>query len=265
MKAEIAIIGGSGVYSLDLIKTPEKTRVETPYGESPEIIVGEVDDRKIAFIPRHGEGHGTPPHLINYRANLWSLKDLGVERVLATTAVGSLNPEVEPGDFVLLDQFVDFTKQRPLTFYEGGDEEVVHVDITDPYCSELREVLRNTAENIDLNLIPTGTYVCSEGPRYETRAEVQMYHDLGFDVVGMTNATEATLARELELCYSAISIVTNYGAGISEEKLTHKEVSELMSENIEKVKKLLFTSINDIPKERGCPCATALDGARVEP
>ncbi|KXB02017.1 5'-methylthioadenosine phosphorylase [candidate division MSBL1 archaeon SCGC-AAA261F17] len=264
MEAEIAIIGGSGIYSVDLIKNPQTTQVSTPYGESPEIIVGKVEDRKVAFIPRHGKAHSTPPHLINYRANLWSLNDLGVERVLATTAVGSLNPKVEPGQFVLLDQFVDFAKRRPLTFYEGGEEGVVHVDITEPYCPELRNTLEETAGDLKINLIPTGTYVCTEGPRYETRAEIQLFHDLGFDVVGMTNATEAILARELEMCYSTVSMVTNFGAGISKEKLTHKEVSELMSKNIDRVKKLLFTSIPAVPEERNCPCKDALEGARVE-
>lgn len=265
MKVEIAVIGGSGVYSLDLIKNHKTIRVDTPYGESPEIIIGDVSDRKVAFIPRHGREHTSPPHLINYRANLWSLKDLGVERILATTAVGSLNPDIKPGEFVLLDQFIDFTSNRPLTFYEGGEEGVVHVDITEPYCPELRSVLKDNAEDLEIDLIPNGTYACTEGPRYETRAEIQLFHDLGLDVVGMTNATEATLARELEICYSTISIVTNFGAGISKSKLTHSEVSELMNMNSMYVKELLFSSISKIPEERNCSCKDALKGAKVEP
>lgn len=264
MKADIAVIGGSGVYSLDFIKDPRESEVDTPYGKSPEIVLGELEGVKVAFMPRHGKGHGTPPHQINYRANLWALKELGVTRIFATTAVGSLNPEVGPGEFVLLDQFLDFTKNRPLTFYEGGEKGVLHVDMTEPYCPEIREVLRETAEELDIPVKPTCTYACMEGPRYETSAEVQMLRQLNADVVGMTNVPESVLARELEMCYSTVSVVTNFATGISEKKLTHEEVGEVMDENIEKVKKLIFSAIPRVPKERSCQCEDALEGSKVE-
>jgi 5'-methylthioadenosine phosphorylase len=264
VKAQIAVIGGSGVYALDFIKGAKTEVVDTPYGKSPEIVLGEVGKRKVAFMPRHGKGHTSPPHLINYRANLWALHKLDVKRILATTAAGSLNPKFHPGEPVLLDQFLDFTKHRPTTFYEGGKEGVVHVDVTEPYCPELREVLTKTGKKLKLKLHPKGTYVCAEGPRFETAAEIKMMRRLGGDLVGMTNVPECVLARELEICYSAVSVVTNFAAGISRTKLTHAEVAELMANNIERVKKLIFTAIPEIPEKRSCPCGDALKGAKVE-
>lgn len=261
---EIGIIGGSGVYSLGDIEDPQKQKIDTAYGESPEIITGTVKNRKLAFMPRHGKEHTEPPHKINFKANLQALKELGVQRIIATTAVGSLTPEITPGEFVIIDQFLDFTKNRTKTFYDGENGEVVHIDMTNPYCSELRKTLINTAENLDIPIHPTGTYACTEGPRYETAAEIQMLNQLGGDVVGMTNVPESVLARELEICYSTVSIVTNFGAGIGEEKLTHKEVSEIMKKNIKRVKKLVFSTIPNIPVDRSCECANALDGAMVE-
>ncbi len=262
---EIAIIGGSGVYSLEDIDNPEKRRIDTSYGKSPEIIVGEVKGRELAFMPRHGKEHTEPPHKINFRANIQALKELGVERIIATTAVGSLTPEIDPGEFVIIDQFLDFTKNRTTTFYDGESGEVVHVDMTNPYCSELRRSLIETAEKLEISVHSSGTYACTEGPRYETAAEIQMLNQLGGDVVGMTNVPESVLARELEICYSTVSVVTNYGAGIGEEKLTHEEVAEIMKENIKRVKELVFSTIPNVPTERDCDCVNALDGARVEP
>jgi len=264
MKAEIAIIGGSGVYAIDLLKDVRRAVINTPYGKSPEIVVGKLEGRQVAFLPRHGKGHTVPPHLVNYRANLWALKELGVERVLATTASGSLNPRMRPGELVLLDQFLDFTKRRPMTFYEGGKGGVVHIDVTNPYCPELREVLIQTARKLRLKLHPQATYACFEGPRFETAAEVGMVRHLSCDLVGMTNVPECVLARELELCYAAVAIVTNFAAGISKKKLTHAEVAELMAANIERVKKLMFTAVPLIPKRRSCSCGEALKGAVVK-
>ncbi len=263
--AKIGIIGGSGVYSLDYMEDSQKHELETPYGKSPEILTGKVKGRKIAFMPRHGGEHSNPPHKINFRANLWALNELGVERIIATTAVGSLNQEVEPGELVLLDQFLDFTKNRPLTFYDGDEGEVYHVDMTDPYCPELRKAIITTSQEMEMSLHRSGTYVCTEGPRFETRAEIKMFKKLGGDVVGMTNVPESVLARELEICYSTTSVVTNFAAGISNEKLTHKEVKEIMDKNIERVQKLILSVIPNIPKERNCPCRKALEGAKVEP
>lgn len=262
---EIGIIGGSGVYSLEDIEDPQKQKIDTPYGKSPEIITGIVKNRELAFMPRHGKKHTEPPHKINFKANIQALEKLGVERIIATTAVGSLNSEIAPGEFVIIDQFLDFTKNRPRTFYDGSDGEVVHVDMTNPYCSELRKTLIDTAENLEIPVNSSGTYACTEGPRYETSAEIQMLNELGGDLVGMTNVPECVLARELEICYSTVSVVTNYGAGISEEKLTHTEVAEIMEKNIKRVKELIFSTIPNIPSEKSCGCGEALDGAQVEP
>lgn len=262
---KIGIIGGSGVYSLDDIENPKKESVITPYGESPEMVIGEVGGNEVAFMPRHGKEHSEPPHRINFRANIKALKNIGVERVIATTAVGSLSSEISPGDFVVIDQFLDFTKDRNSTFYDGKLGKVMHVDMTEPYCSELREILIERSENLDIPIHTSGTYVCTEGPRYETAAEIQMFNQLGGDVVGMTNVPEAVLARELEMCYSTVSVVTNYGAGIGDEKLTHSEVKEIMEENVSKVKELIFSTIPKLPLERSCGCGNALDGAEVNP
>lgn len=261
---DIAIIGGSGIYSLDIIEGADEHEIKTPYGKSPEIITGKLDGRSVAFMPRHGEGHSAPPHAINFRANLWALKELGVRRIMATTAVGSLNPEMKPGHFVLLDQFLDFTKGRRSTFYDGEDGEVVHVDMTEPYCPELRDVLSTRGEDLETEVHPSGTYVCTEGPRFETAAEIEMFERLGGDVVGMTNVPESVLARELEMCYATVSVVTNLAAGISGEKLTHEEVKEMMDKNMERVKDLLISSIFEIPETRSCTCGDALKGAKVE-
>lgn len=264
MRAEIAVIGGSGFYALDLLEGAKEVVIDTPYGRSPEIVVGGVAGRRVAFMPRHGKKHTVPPHLINFRANLWALRELGVTRVLATTASGSLNPRMRPGDLVLLNQFIDFTKRRQQTFYEGGEEGVVHVDVSEPYCPELREVLRGAARVMKLKLHPRATYGCTEGPRFETPAEIRAMRRLGCDLVGMTNVPECVLARELELCYAAIAVVTNFAAGLAGKKLTHAEVVGLMGERMPSVKALMKEAIPKIPGERACACARALEGAVVK-
>lgn len=262
---KIGVIGGSGVYSLDDIKNPKRKVVQTEYGNSPEVVMGKVDKREVVFMPRHGKEHSEPPHKINFKANISAFDKLDVDRIIATNAVGSLNPDFSPGDFVVIDQFLDFTKNRDTTFYDGEDDEVMHVDMTEPYCSELRHILIEKSEELGFTAHSEGTYACTEGPRFETAAEIQMLNKLGGDVVGMTNVPECVFARELEICYSAVSVITNYGAGIGDEKLTHSEVKEIMDENIKKVKDLVFSVISQIPDKRACECNNALDGARVEP
>lgn len=262
MRAEIAIIGGSGFYALALERAREVT-LETPYGRSPEVVVGRLGSREVAFLPRHGRGHTVPPHLVNYRANLWALRELGVKRVLATTASGSMNPRMRPGELALLHQFVDFTKQRAMTFYEGGEKGVVHVDVTEPYCPELRRSLLEAARELKFKLHPRATYACTEGPRFETTAEIRAMRRLGCDLVGMTNVPECVLARELELCYAAVAVITNFAAGISRGKLTHAEVAQLMAANAERIKELLSAAVRRIPKTRSCGCGRALEGAMV--
>ncbi|ASJ00174.1 S-methyl-5'-thioadenosine phosphorylase [Thermococcus gorgonarius] len=264
----IAIIGGSGVYDPSLLSNIREQVVETPYGRV-KLKIGEYEGEEIAFLPRHGEKHSVPPHKINYHANIWALYELGVERILATSAVGSLNLDMKPGDFVILDQLMDFTKTRHYTFYDGEDSPhdrkfVAHIDFTEPYCPELRKALMSAAKELGLNYHPTGTYACMEGPRFETRAEIRALKILGADVVGMTQCPEAVLARELEMCYASVAVVTNYAAGISREKLTHTEVVELMEKKGNELKLLLMSAIRYIPKERRCPCKDALKGATGE-
>jgi len=264
----IAIIGGSGVYDPRILQNIREESVHTPYG-SVAVKVGEYNGEEVAFMARHGAGHSVPPHKINYRANVWALHELGVERILSTSAVGSLNTAMKPGDFVILDQLMDFTKTRHYTFYDGEESPhdrkfVAHVDFTEPYCPELRKALTTAARELGFTYHPAGTYACMEGPRFETRAEIRALKVLGADVVGMTQCPEAALARELGMCYASVAIVTNFAAGISREKLTHTEVVELMAKKGEEIKFLLIKSLKYIPHERNCQCKDALKGATGE-
>ncbi len=246
------------------LRGAKTTVIKTPYGDPPEILIGEINGRKVAFLPRHGKQHTVPPHLVNYRANLWALHKLGVKRVLTTTACGTLNLRMRPGDLSLLTQFIDFTKCRPQTFYEGKKGVVVHVDVTEPYCPELRGILADTAKKLGFRLHPKATYACMEGPRFETAAEINALRRLGSDLVGMTNVPECILARELEICYAGVGIVTNFAAGISKTKLSHADILRLMRENIKRVQKLLLDSIPKIPKRRSCECGRALEKAAIK-
>ena len=254
---KIAIIGGTGVYDPSILSNVREEEVNTPYG-AIKYTAGEFSGKSIAFIPRHGSAHSIAPHLINYRANIWALKKIGVENIIATTAVGSLNLAMKPGDFVLVDQFIDFTKSRVGTFYEGGERGVVHVDVSHPYCSTIRENLLEAAKIIGVNVHGSGTYVCTEGPRFETPAEITMLGKLGGDLVGMTNVPEVVLAREAEICYSTISMVTNYGAGLSSQPLTHSEVVQTMQANTENIKRLIMAGIERLDVTVDCACRHAL-------
>lgn len=256
--AKIAVIGGTGVYDAKLLQNVAARTVETPYGEV-SYQAGEYAGKEVAFLPRHGSRHSIPPHLVNYRANIWAIKQIGATHVISTTAVGSLNREMKPGDFVLADQFLDFTKGRVSTFYEGGARGVVHVDVTEPYCPQLRGTLWQAAQALGLPAHNGGVYVCTEGPRFETAAEVKMYAQLGGDLVGMTNVPEVVLAREAELCYATISMVTNFGAGISPQALTHGEVIDIMKQNASNLQSLLMRAIESIDvDDRTCRCGQAL-------
>ncbi len=218
----IAIIGGSGVYDPALLTNIREETVKTPYG-SVRVKIGEYNGEEIAFLARHGEGHSVPPHKINYRANIWALYELGVERILSTSAVGSLNLDMKPGgDFVILDQLMDFTKTRHYTFYDGEESPhdrkfVAHVDFTEPYCPRAEESPDERRQGAGLYIPPPRELTPAwKGPRFETRAEIRALKILGgADVVGMTQCPEAALARELEMCYASVAIVTNYAAGIS--------------------------------------------------
>lgn len=253
----IGIIGGTGIYEIvELGKDVEKKVLETPYGPSPEMSIFKLHDREVVFMSRHAVGHANPPHMVNYQANIWALKEMGVERVLATNAVGSLDLSIKPGDLVVPHDFLDFTKLRKNTFY---DDRTVHVDVTEPYCPELREILASSGQ-----VIGEGVYVCTEGPRFETAAEIQMYRQLGGTLVGMTGLPEAVLARELEICYASICTVSNYAASISPDKLTIDEVFDEVKKKREVLIELISDSISKIPSACSCPCVSALDGAEVK-
>lgn len=249
----IGIIGGTGVYDPEMLSEVREEQVVTPYG-TIQVAIGNYADREVVFLARHGSGHKVPPHKINYRANIWGLKMLGVTEVISTSAVGSLNQQMPPGEMVLLDQFIDFTKNRVYTFYDGGPAGVVHVDYTEPYCPRVRQVLLDVAADQGLGLMPTGTYVCAEGPRYETPAEIKAVGILGGDLVGMTNVPEVVLAREAGLCYVSVALVTNWAAGIAKHPLTHKEVVEIMAANNSKLQQLLMGSIKVLTEDPECPC-----------
>lgn len=253
----IAIIGGTGVCDPKILSNVHEDYMDTFYG-TIHYWQGTYKDRELVFLPRHGRTHSIPPHLINYRANILGLKRLGVTAILSTTAVGSLNRDDKPGDFVLSDQFLDFTKCRHTSFFDGGENGVVHVDMTEPYCPNLRRTVAAAAQALGgYTLHDKGTYVCTEGPRFETPAEIRMYEKLGGDLVGMTNVPEVCLAREAEICYATISMVTNFAAGISPAPLTHEEVVEAMAENSQRLQQLILKSI-ELYDNGDCACRHTL-------
>ena len=258
MAYKIGIIGGTGLYNFELFEDTEDLKMLTAYGDI-EMKKGIICGNEVYFVARHGRGHSVPPHRINYRAIILGLQEVGVELVLATAASGSLREELKPGDLVLLDQFLDFTKSRVQTFFEGGEKGVLHIDLTEPYCKELRLTLQQSAKKLNIPLHQQGTYVCTEGPRFETSAEIKMFQTLGGDLVGMTGVPEVILAREANLCYAGIGLVTNYAAGITGEPLTHQEVLDVMAENTKKIQKLLLEFLTLPYTKRACNCAAASD------
>ena len=261
--ADIAIIGGTGVYDPGLLKNKKEIKVYTPYGDPSDLVtVGTYEDRSVAFIPRHGKGHRIPPHKINSRANIWALKQLGVTRILAPAAVGSMQVKLEPGHIAIPDQFVDFTRSRQYSFYDGG--EVCHVSTADPFCPELRGIAIKTAKNLRLNMHDKATYVCIEGPRYSTRAESRFFKDfVKADVIGMTLVPECVLAREAEICYLSIATITDYDVW-SDRPVSTKEVIETSEKNAQNTRKLLAELIPRIPlKRQRCDCGKALEGAKL--
>ena len=250
--SKIAVIGGTGVYDPSMFEDIQDKTLMTPYGEI-FYTEGKYKGKEIIFLARHGSKHSIPPHLINYRANIWGLKKLGVTYILATTAVGSLNPNYGPGHFVLPDQFLDFTKSRITTFYDGGNKGVVHLDVSNPYAPELRDMVMQASKDLSITVHNGGTYVCTEGPRFETPAEIKMFAMFNGDLVGMTNVPEVNLANEAEMAYATISMVTNYAAGISPNALTHGEVVDMMKELSEKFKALILATIEQIDPELDNP------------
>jgi len=265
INAETGVFGGSGFYNFLNIK--EELNIKTPFGEpSDTIIIGELDGKNVAFLPRHGRKHSIPPHKINYRANVYAMKELGVKRIFAPCAAGSLQPNIKPGDFVICDQFVDRTNCRIDTFYDGP--EVTHVSTAEPYCPVLRDIVINSAKKLGINNHQNGTVVIIQGPRFSTKSESRWYSSQGWEVINMTQYPEAALARELEMCYVNISLITDYDAGLDGnpniKPVSSSEVIKIFNENNEKLRTLLFTVIPEVPQERNCVCATALTGAVIK-
>lgn len=259
LPVEIGILGGTGNYDPAIFEKPKEIKVYTPYGPpSDNVIIGLVKGRRVAFLARHGRNHTIPPHAINYRANIWALKSLGATRIISPAACGSLQPEtIKPGEFVIATQVFDRTfGQRKDTFFEGGV--VGHVEFADPFCPELRKVVIDTAHEQGLPIWEEGTYVCINGPRFSTRAESLFYKSQGFSVVGMTCYPECVLAKEAEICLVNISMPTDvdvYGL----RPVNAAAVVESMRKNISNVRKLLYTALERIPKERKCSCGRILD------
>jgi 5'-methylthioadenosine phosphorylase len=264
--AEIGVFGGSGFYSF--VDGLAEHRVNTPYGPpSAPLSIGEVAGRSVAFIPRHGPHHEIPPHSINYRANLWAFAELGVRRVLAPAAAGSLQPHIHPGDVVVCDQLVDRTSGRPQTYYDGPLS--VHVSWADPYCPELRAVAVEAVRAAEMNVHERGTVVVVQGPRFSTRAESRHFQQQGWEVINMTQFPEAYLARELQMCYVNLSLITDYDVGVEGRPeigaVTMEEALRVFAENIPRLRRALLELIGRIPGERACSCGDALKGTPADP
>jgi len=258
-KADIGVFGGSGFYSF--LKDVEEVDIDTPYGKpSDKISIATYEGKKIAFLPRHGKNHQYPPHLIPYRANLYAMKQLGVKKIIAPTASGSLQPHIKPGDFVICDQFVDRTTGRKDTFFDGP--EVKHISAAYPYCPELRKLAIETGKSLGITTHERGTVVVIQGPRFSTVAESRWFSKLGWEVINMTQYPECYLARELGICYANISLITDYDAGLEGrddiEPVTHEAVMKFFQENNEKVKTMLFEMIKkiDVTQDK-CECSKA--------
>ncbi len=256
----IGIFGGSGLYSL--LDNAEVIERQTPFGQpSSPVTVGTIGRQEVAFIARHGTHHEYPPHKIPYKANIYAFRELGVTRIIAPAAVGSLKREIEPGHFVVPDQFINFS-QREDTFF--NEVPVTHISAADPYCQELRKIIINMAKPLQLPVHEQGTVVIINGPRFASRAESAFYRSLG-DIINMTQYPEMVLAREMEMCYAAICLVTDYDVGIKESEVkavSAEDVKKKFEENSERLKRLIFDCIPNVPAERGCACKNALDSAR---
>jgi 5'-methylthioadenosine phosphorylase len=263
--SRIGIIGGSGLYNMEGIKDIKEVHLKTPFGKpSDKFIMGNLEGREVVFLPRHGRGHRISPSEINYRANIYGIKKLGVERIISVTACGSLKEELKPLDFVVVDQFVDRTNYaRDMSFFQEGI--VVHIEFAHPVCQELSEVVYKAAKSINgVTVHNQGTYINMEGPAFSTLAESNLYRSWGMDVIGMTNFSEAKLAREAEICYSTLAAVTDYDCWRPRhESVTIDMVIQNLQKNIENAKKIISGVIKNMPSERKCACRDALKYAIV--
>jgi 5'-methylthioadenosine phosphorylase len=255
----IGIIGGTGFYNPDVLIDPERIEVETRYGNC-EVVLGKVGKEGVVFLPRHGFEHDIPPHKVGYRKNISALKIAGAKRIISINSVGSLDESLVPGGVIVPHDFIDFTKGREATFY---DDETVHVDMSEPYCKDVRAVLIRCAGNFYERVFEEGVYVCTQGPRFETASEIKMLRLIGGDVVGMVGFPEVVLAREARLCYASICTITNYGCGISKKPLTVDEVKAVVSENLESMKRTVECAVTAMSKKQRCRCMDALPEAKV--
>ena len=278
----VGIIGGSGLYNVEGIKVLEHIELDTPFGKpSDSYVVADIKGKKAIFLPRHGKGHKYPPHLINYRANIWGFRKLGVNKIFSISAVGGINPVLRPGDFVIVNQFIDFTKSRPLSFYEGiysksddtgindtvseylNEKKVVHIDVSMPFCSHMQAILERVLNEKEFVFVKNATYIATEGPRLETSAEIKAFSLLGADVVGMTLVPEVVLARELNMHFVSLSVVTNPAAGISSDRLTSKEVIDMMHKKNNQIKRLILDFVPELPDKLNCNCEDVLLDAAI--
>ena len=258
----LGVIGGTGFYSF--LEEAHTRRIETPFGyPSSPITLGKIHGKEVAFIARHGPKHEYPPHKVPYKANIWAFKELGVERIIAISAVGSLKESIKPGEFMLPDQFVSFAR-RDDTFYDEG---TVHINVADPYCNELREIINSELIRMKFPVHTKGTIVVVQGPRFSTRAESTFFRSQDWDIINMTQYPENVLAREQEICYANISLITDYDTGVKSnpniKPVDIQEILRVLKENNEKIKRVIFEITPKISKERKCFCATALSNAKV--
>jgi 5'-methylthioadenosine phosphorylase len=257
-RAEIGIIGGSGLYGMPGLTATQEVRQSTPFGEpSDAYVLGTLEGRKVAFLSRHGRGHRISPTELNFRANIFGFKQLGVERILSVSAVGSLKEEHKPTDFIIPDQFFDRTRHRIDTFF--GEGVVAHVSLADPTCAEVSKTFASACKQVGVVGKSGGTYVCMEGPQFSTRAESNVYRGFGFDVIGMTNLQEARLAREAEICYATLAMVTDYDCWHSgHDAVTVDQIIAVLTKNADNATKVLRAAVAGLPKARVCKCGSAL-------
>jgi 5'-methylthioadenosine phosphorylase len=260
-QAEIGIIGGSGLYSMPGLSEVREITVSTPFGEpSDAFVLGTLEGRKVAFLARHGRGHRILPSELNFRANIYAMKDLGVERILSVSAVGSLKEEHKPTEFVIPDQFIDRTFNRTATFFGHGI--VAHVAFGDPVCPEVAASIGQSCKDVGVVGKPGGTYVCMEGPQFSTKAESNLYRSWGADVIGMTNLQEAKLAREAEICYATMAMVTDYDCWHPDhDSVTVEQIVKVLTQNAENAARVVKQAVALMPKERKCKCGSALQYA----
>lgn len=260
--ADIGVFGGSGFYKF--LTDVEQIKVETPYGmPSDKISIATIGNKRVAFLPRHGGDHSIPPHMINYRANVWAMKSLGVSCIIGPNAAGSLQPHIKPGDFVVIDQFVDRTKARKDTFYDGPI--ATHVSSADIYCPTLRKNAIDSCKELGINVHETGTVAVIEGPRFSSKAESKWFTSMGWEVINMTQYPEGYLAREQELCYVCISLITDYDAGLVGDvvdPVSTQEIVNVFRDNLDKLRDLLFKMIETIDLSKQCTCSQVLESSR---